>query len=143
MTENTRRVAVWIGCGDKRLGKQREEIKETLGLAAYMYTPAGGALALVCNGIDPDGAALKEVHKYVTVGHPELFVVEAHHDCGAVKKLLGKIFKDEAEERVFLLENLDRAKKLLELHFPGKQVLGVISTPGSDGVKAVFDHEAA
>ena len=139
MTENTHKVAVWIGCGDKRLGKWREEFKETLGLAAYMYTPAGGALALVFDAIDPDGTALKEVQKYVAVGQPELFVVEAHLDCGAVKKLLGRTFPNEAEERVFLLDGLVQAKKFLERHFPGKQIVGVVSSPNSADGKALFN----
>ena len=108
MTENTHKVAVWIGCGDKRLGKWREEFKETLGLAAYMYTPAGGALALVFDAIDPDGTALKEVQKYVAVGQPEL-------------------------------DGLVQAKKFLERHFPGKQIVGVVSSPNSADGKALFN----
>ena len=101
-------------------------------------TPPGGALALVCEELDQHNYNAWAMGVYAGLHNPGVLGVEVHYDCGAVKKLLGKKFDTEAEEREFLLAHLRKAAEKVKRENPACSVVGILSKPEGDA-KATFE----
>jgi hypothetical protein len=136
-------IAVWNGCGDNRLVEGRMLFAQESGLAPFDDASfPGGCLALVSSQIDPHAACDRLVGIYEVLHDPKNIVLEAHFDCGAVKKILGKTFASEAEEREFLLKHLLESKDRASGRYPGRNIIGILSWPENReaGVKAKFER---
>ena len=132
--------ALWIGCGDGRLRTGRNLEMEKMGLRLVdIPAPPGGALGLVFKEIDPHGETLRQAKIYAGLHNPSLIVLEAHLDCGAVKKILGRTFVNEEDEQNFLMQELQAAKSVMEKNLTGIPVKCILSKP-VEGAFAYFSQ---
>lgn len=132
--------ALWIGCGDGRLRTGRNLEMEKMGVKLVdIPAPPGGALGLVSREIDPNQETLRQAEIYAGLHNPPTIILEAHLDCGAVKKMWGKTFDSEADEQLFLAEKLADAKIVLQKKFHNTKMTGFISKP-SEHTAAAFEQ---